>query len=133
MAHTGLEEADRAERWLFFLTIGLVVGLASVGVARPTLLSETMNSTFDFVLLNFGWWFIILGFVLSLVMLFLTFGRYGRLRFGGENAKPEFDVLSWFSMVFTVGFASSVIFWGVAEPIYIVNSPPDPSPSRAHQ
>ncbi|KAB1191242.1 MULTISPECIES: BCCT family transporter [Haloferax] len=127
--HTlGLEEANRSERGLFFLTIGLVVGLAGVGALRPELLSNTMNSAFDFVLLNFGWWFIALGFILSLVMLFFAFGRYGRLRIGGKNAEPEFDVYSWFSMVFTVGFASSVIFWGVAEPIYIVNSPPNPVP-----
>nr|WP_231727962.1 BCCT family transporter [Haloferax profundi] len=119
-----MKDTRRSEKALFFSTIGLLIALIGVGLSDPNLLNNTLNGAFDWVLSSFGWWFILLGFVLSVITIFLVFSRYGDLRIGGPDAKPEFDVFSWFAMVFTVGFTSSVIFWGVAEPVSIVNSPP---------
>ncbi|WP_408960309.1 BCCT family transporter [Natrinema sp. 74] len=124
----GLEGSDWREKLLFFTTIGFVCSLASVGIINPDLLANTMNGAFDFVIHRFGWWFMLLGFLLSAIMVFFAFSRYGNVRIGGPDAKPEFDTFSWFSMVFTVGFAASVIFWGVAEPALIFNNPPKPMP-----
>ena len=124
----GLEDTNRSEKSLFFLSIGLVLGLATVGIVSPQLLNSVMTGAYDFVLNYFGWWFILLSVVLTVAMVTFSFSRYGRLRIGGQDAEPEFGYFSWVSMIFTVGFASAVIFWGVAEPIYIVSSPPDPLP-----
>jgi len=124
----GLERADFGEKSQFFLSILFILGLAGVGIVDPELLSSTMTGAFDYVLNTFGWWFILLSFVLTLSMVGFGISKYGQLKIGGEETEPEFDIFSWFSMVFTVGFASAVIFWGVAEPIYIVESPPSPLP-----
>ncbi|HET7325001.1 MAG TPA: BCCT family transporter, partial [Halococcus sp.] len=39
-----------------------------------------------------------------------------------------FGKYSWIAMVFTVGFGSSIVVWGVGEPLQIVTSPPPHSP-----
>ncbi|WP_232688599.1 BCCT family transporter [Halobacterium zhouii] len=125
----GLEEASWSERALFFVTMAAMLSLAVVGFTRPTVLSSVLNGAFDWVLRYFGWWFILLGFVLLVFVLGVTFSRYGRLRIGGPDAKPEFDTFSWLSMVFTVGFGGSVLIWGVGEPVSIFqNPPPQPYP-----
>lgn len=124
----GLEDMNRSERSLFFLSIGLILGLATVGIVAPDVLSSVMNGAYDFVLNYFGWWFILLSLVLTAGMIAFSLSRYGKLKIGGQDAEPEFSYFSWVSMIFTVGFASAVIFWGVAEPIYIVSSPPNPLP-----
>lgn len=124
----GLEDTNNAEKSLVILSIGLILGLATVGIVSPKLLNSVMNGAYDFVLNYFGWWFILLSLVLTVGMLLFASSRYGRLRIGGQDAEPEFSYFSWVSMIFTVGFASAVIFWGVAEPIYIVSSPPEPLP-----
>jgi choline-glycine betaine transporter len=31
------------------------------------------------------------------------FSKFGHLRIGGQNAKPEFKTLSWFAMLFSAG------------------------------
>jgi BCCT family betaine/carnitine transporter len=41
----------------------------------------------------------------------------GKIRLGGEDAKPEFSMLSWFCMLFAAGMGIGLIFWCVAEPI----------------
>ena len=120
----GLEEASPAERMLFFVTMGAMLALGTFGFLRPSMLSDALTGAKRVVLEQFGWWFVLLGFLLLIVVLLLTFSRYGRLRIGGPDAEPEFDLFSWLSMVFTVGFGASILIWGVAEPVSIVRSPP---------
>jgi len=125
----GLEDATWPERGLFGVTMAAMLALAAVGFLRPARLSRALNGAFDWVLTYFGWWFILLGFVLLVLVLAVTFSRYGRLRIGGPDAEPEFDTFSWLSMVFTVGFGASILIWGVGEPVSIVqNPPPQPWP-----
>ncbi|EMA45414.1 BCCT family transporter [Halococcus saccharolyticus] len=120
----GLDEADWGETGLFFVTIGVLVALVTVGLVNPSLLTSTLNGAYDWVLHNFGWWFMLLGGVMIVFGLFMTFSRYGKIRIGGEDAEPEFGLYSWIAMVFTVGFGSSIVVWGVGEPVQIVNNPP---------
>ncbi|ELY55694.1 BCCT family transporter [Natronococcus jeotgali] len=125
----GLEDARRGERGLFAVTAASLAALAVVGLRNPRGLNETMNAAFEWVLTYFGWWFMLLGVVLLVFSAFVVFSRYGQIRIGGRDAEPEFGLLSWLAMVFTVGYSGSIIIWGVGEPISIVaNPPPDPSP-----
>ena len=120
----GLDEAARSEKVLFSVTMGVMLALGGFGLLRPSVLSTTLTAAKTWVLTYFGWWFILLGFVLLVAVLALTFSGYGKLRIGGPDAEPEFDLFSWLSMVFTVGFGASILIWGVAEPISIVQHPP---------
>lgn len=125
----GLERADSDEKLLFFITGGLLLALAVVGIVNPQGLNGTLNGAFGWVLTYFGWWFMLLGFILLAFSTFMVFSRYGNIRIGGQDAEPEFDVFSWLAMVFTVGYSGSIIIWGVGEPISIVtNPPPQPLP-----
>ena len=125
----GLEEASWAERGLFVVTMSVMLALGGVGLARPSLLSRALTGAKGWILTYFGWWFILLGFVLLAAVIAFTASQYGRLRIGGPDAEPEFDLFSWLAMVFTVGFGASVLIWGVSEPVSIVqHPPPEPAP-----
>jgi BCCT family betaine/carnitine transporter len=41
----------------------------------------------------------------------------GKIRLGGQKAKPEFSTLSWFAMLFAAGMGIGLMFWSVAEPV----------------
>lgn len=120
----GLEETSWSEKVLFFVTMSAILALGVIGFLDPTFLSSTLIGAKTWVLNYFGWWFILLGFILLIAVFALIFSKYGRLRIGGPDAEPEFGLFSWLSMVFTVGFGASILIWGVAEPISIVQSPP---------
>ena len=47
----------------------------------------------------------------------LIFLPVGRIRLGGEDAKPEFSLGSWFAMLFAAGMGIGLMFWSVAEPV----------------
>lgn len=73
---------------------------------------------------NVGWFFILLLNVLLFFALFLGFGKFGKIRIGGPDSKPDFTLGGWFAMLFSAGMGIGLLFWSVAEPISHFNSNP---------
>jgi choline/glycine/proline betaine transport protein len=46
------------------------------------------------------------------------------VRIGGMDARPEFSILGWFSMLFSAGMGIGLLFYGVAEPMFHFASSP---------
>ncbi|MDN3596653.1 BCCT family transporter [Zunongwangia endophytica] len=78
----------------------------------------------NYVANNGGWFFILVVNIFLGFMLYLAFSRFGNLRIGGQNAKPEFKTGSWFAMLFSAGMGIGLLFWSIAEPINHFNTPP---------
>jgi len=71
-----------------------------------------------------GWFFILLVNVFLVFMFYLAFSKFGYIRLGGSEAKPEFSTGAWFAMLFSAGMGIGILFWSVAEPITHYHSPP---------
>jgi choline-glycine betaine transporter len=52
------------------------------------------------------------------VFLMYTWYKYGHIKFGGKDEKPEFSTLSYFSMIFAAAMGSSTLFYCVQEPLF---------------
>ena len=48
----------------------------------------------------------------------------GKLKIGGNNARPLLNKWRWFSIILCTTIAVGILFWGAAEPIYHISSPP---------
>ena len=70
------------------------------------------------------------GFVLLSCIFFvglcayIAFGRYGHIRLGAQDERPQFSTLSWFSMLFAAGMGAGLLFYGSAEPLQHFHNPP---------
>src|SRR5690625_5450934 len=51
------------------------------------------------------------------VMLYVAFGRYGKIRLGKDEEKPEFPRFSWIAMMFGAGLGVGLFFYGPSEPL----------------
>ncbi|WP_431035768.1 BCCT family transporter [Streptomyces sp. P6-2-1] len=110
----------------------VVVALGALGVIGVVLWASLAKGSFDtasdaalpWVLDNFAWLFVIAADVFLILSLYLAFGRYGRIRLGGDEAEPEFRNFSWIAMMFSAGMGIGLIFYGVGEPVAHYLSPP---------
>jgi glycine betaine transporter len=64
----------------------------------------------------------VLVFVLG--VLWLAVGDSGRIRFGGDDATPEYSDGAYLAMLFSAGIAAGIVFWGPAEALFHYDSPP---------
>ncbi len=81
------------------------------------------GAAMSFITNTFGWFLILASNVFIIAALVFAFSRYGRIRIGGQKAKPEFSTLGWFAMLLSAGMGIGLMFWSVGEPMYHYNSP----------
>ena len=63
-------------------------------------------------------WFIMLAVSFMLIVcIWLAFSRYGSIRLGKDDDRPEFSTISWLTMLFAAGMGVGLLFWGSAEPL----------------
>jgi choline/glycine/proline betaine transport protein len=101
-----------------------------ISVVFLTLLNLHRSEAFflalkQWITINFGWMLILFvqGFLLYCV--FLAVSRFGNIRIGGKDAKPEYSRPTWFAMLFSAGMGIGLLFYGVAEPIIHFENPPN--------
>ena len=78
----------------------------------------------NFIINKFGWLFSIGTLLMFLSCLVLYFHPISKNRIGGKDAIPMLNKWQWFSIVLCTTIATGIIFWGTAEPIYHIVSPP---------
>ncbi|NES19814.1 MAG: BCCT family transporter [Symploca sp. SIO3E6] len=71
-----------------------------------------------------GWFFVLVTNIYLGVVIILAFSKFGKIRIGGEEAKPEFSNFAWYAMLFSAGMGAGLLFWGIAEPISHLQVPP---------
>ncbi len=80
-----------------------------------------------------SWYYISVVAGIMLFCFFLMFSKYGSLRLGDDDSRPEFSNFSWFAMLFSAGIGIGILFFGVAEPIfYFDNSGAFGYPNNPH-
>lgn len=85
---------------------------------------EPVNKAIHFITYNTDWlWeFVIFGCLIFLAWLAL--GRYGNVKLGGPDDKPEFSTFTWISMMFCGGSGAALVYWALIEPISYLQAPP---------
>ena len=99
---------------IIFIAWTLIAGESAAAVFNSIL--STISSTF-------GWFYIGAANVFVLAIAFFAFSKYGKIRLGGVNAKPEFSDFAWYSMLISAGMGIGLMFYGVAEPIFHFSNP----------
>ncbi|SDS84822.1 betaine/carnitine transporter, BCCT family [Halopseudomonas sabulinigri] len=66
---------------------------------------------------SLDWFFLGAANIFVLLCLFLIVSPLGKVRLGGMDAKPDYNYLGWFSMLFAAGMGIGLMFYGVSEPM----------------
>ena len=109
---------------VFIVSTAIILFLVVVGAVLPKQFGAVAETLFLFTTTNFGWFYLIAVFILILFLFALALSKYGRIRLGGDDEKPEFPFFTWIGMLFSTGFGAGLVFWGVAEPMSHFFSPP---------
>lgn len=122
---TDYEVGQDNVRWLgldmhnpvFFTSAFLVVFFVVGTIMFPQAANKTLTAARDWSINYFDGLFMAAGNFFVLFCLLVIVLPMGRIRLGGDEAKPEFSRLSWFAMLFAAGMGIGLMFWSVAEPV----------------
>jgi|TARA_R100000049_G_C1953326_1_gene103316 BCCT family betaine/carnitine transporter len=103
--------------WVFPVTAVIVVLFVIATLLFPAMAKETLDGAKWGIIASFDWFFLLSANIFVIVSLALIFMPVGKIRLGGQEAKPEFTTMSWFAMLFAAGMGIGLMFWAVAEPV----------------
>ena len=83
-----------------------------------------VDAVFGFMTKYFGWSFLLFGLACFFFLLWAALGKYGAIKLGEPDEKPEFSFTSWIGMLFCAGVGSGLMIWSIIEPIYYIQGPP---------
>ncbi len=95
-----------------------------LGVVAPARVNTAAQEVLAFISTNFEWLYIFGPTALIVFVVWLMLGRYGSVKLGPNEAKPEYNTVSWFAMLFTAGMGIGLVFYAVAEPVNHFTNPP---------
>ena len=83
----------------------------------PKTAEALFTSAIDATLNSFG--FVYIAIYAAVLVIFIVIGvsKFGRIRLGKQDDKPEFSFLSWMGMLFGAGLGVGLVFYGVTEPV----------------
>jgi choline/glycine/proline betaine transport protein len=96
--------------------------ILTLGIGEP--MEEVFNTVQNGMADYAGWFFVLAVNIFVAVGLYMAFSRFGDIRLGGRDAKPEFSTFAWFAMLFSAGMGIGLLFFSVAEPIIHYTNPP---------
>ncbi|MGV8940808.1 MAG: BCCT family transporter, partial [Lysobacter sp.] len=110
---------------VFRISLLLVIALALVAGFAPAQFEAVSNASLATVIRHAGWLYLLIVFLSLAFLAYLAFGPLARLRIGGRDAEPQFSKLAWLSMLFAAGMGIGLVFWGAAEPVSHLLTPPE--------
>ncbi|MBE9376481.1 BCCT family transporter [Saccharopolyspora sp. HNM0983] len=109
---------------VFIVSALITVGFVLWGVLAPGTMSDVATDVNSVITTNFGWFYIISATFFLLFVVVLLFTRWGSVRLGPQDSKPEYSNTAWFAMLFTAGMGIGLVYYAVSEPISHYLEPP---------
>ena len=125
-------EGPKVDKITFTVALAVIVAFVVPIIVWQEGAKEVVGVLFGFATGELGFsflWFTIAAFG---ILMYFALGKYGNVRFGGPDARPQFSTASWIAMLFCAGIGASVMYWGTIEWAYYYSSPPWQIEPKSH-
>jgi choline/glycine/proline betaine transport protein len=107
----------------------VVLGLLLVGCGLfPQQADRFFSDMQAWVVGHFDWFYSVAVTLFLAFLVLVAASRFGDIRLGPDDAKPEFSFLSWTAMLFAAGMGIGLMYFGVGEPLQHYLKPPTALP-----
>lgn len=102
---------------VFWNALAICAALVIWGVVAPDQLESVTTEVTATISTRFGWYYLLIIMLMLAFCIYLIFSRFGKIKLGKEDDKPDFSLPTWFAMLFSAGMGVGLVFWTTAEPI----------------
>ncbi|RPE81630.1 BCCT family transporter [Vulcaniibacterium tengchongense] len=110
---------------VFYSSAAVVCLLGTLTVLFPEGSKHWLEWAQVLVSRTFGWYYMLVIVACLAFVIWLGFSRYGRIRLGADDERPEFSYMAWTSMLFSAGIGIALLYYGAYEPLDHFLSPPE--------
>jgi len=114
----------RVDPVVFGIAAAISAAFVLWGVLDSDSVATVADDVLSWIIATFGWVFVLSTAAFLVFAAVLAFSRFGRVRLGQDDDRPEFRTVSWIAMMFSAGMGIGLMFFAVAEPISHMTAPP---------
>lgn len=118
------EDKRSSGKTVLYISGAIALFFVIVSLALPDQMNVAVNAVFAFLTVQFGWLYLLSVAIFIVVVVGIALSKYGSIKLGKEEDKPEFTNFQWFAMLFGGGMGIGLVFWSVAEPMMHYLAPP---------
>ncbi len=106
-------------RWPeFSISAGFLFLFVVVSMINYKWVGDMIRALNGFIMTYLGSLFQCVFLLIFVSCLVIGFSKYGDIRIGGKEAKPELSTFTWFAIILTTLLAGGGVFFSAAEPMY---------------
>ncbi|GAA4180204.1 BCCT family transporter [Sphingobacterium ginsenosidimutans] len=94
-----------------------IIGICLLSVFLPTLTVHILDTVKEFIFINLNWVYVWGVTLFVIFLVYLMFSKFGNIKLGSNDSKPEYSFFSWISMLFAAGMGIGLMYFSVAEPM----------------
>ena len=107
----------KASVWVIAPAAIVAIAFSAFAIALPAQAEAFFGTIQGAIIDAFSWYYVLITAFFVAFCLFLGFSRFGDIRLGKDDDKPEFSTGAWFSLLFAAGMGIGLVFYGVSEPL----------------
>jgi choline/glycine/proline betaine transport protein len=97
---------------------GMVLAFVVFTALNVDFANEIYSAVRGWIESALNWYYISAVTIMLFVCFYLMVSRFGSIRLGDDDSRPEFSNFSWFAMLFSAGVGIGLLFFGIAEPMF---------------
>lgn len=109
---------------VFYWSVAFVIAFVLWAAISPESLGSIMTTAMTAVSSGFGWIYLVVPFAAIVMLVWFAASRFGRLRLGSADSRPEYSTFAWLAMVLAAVMGIGLVSYGVAEPMSHFMVPP---------
>lgn len=116
---------QRRVDWISFgACVAIIVVVCIPLAASPDTAGVLLQSLYDTIAEELGFFYLLASVAAIAFLVWLASSRFGSVRLGDVDSKPEFGQLSWIAMLFCAGVGAGLMYWCATEWAYYYDAPP---------
>jgi BCCT family betaine/carnitine transporter len=117
-------EQSRVDWPSFGACVAIIVLVCIPLAASPDTAGAMLQATYDYIAIEFGIFYLLASVAAISFLVVLASSRFGHVRLGDADSKPEFSQVSWIAMLFCAGVGAGLMYWCATEWAFYYESPP---------
>src|SRR5215210_3619785 len=119
-------EDERVQQFgaVFYIMVAISAVFVFAGVFFTDPFGSALATVVGYITDYLGWMYMLMTSFSLGFAIWLALSRYGKIRLGRPDDKPEFGRFAWFAMLFQAGMGIGLVFWAVSEPVTHYADPP---------
>lgn len=112
-----MEQKSKIDKMVVVTAVTIYTCIFLFILIAPDTAAQAVNALVELTLDSLGFVYIIIYAFVLVAFLAIGMSRYGKLRIGKPDDRPEFSFFSWMGMLFGAGLGVGLVFYGVSEPV----------------